>query len=73
METIMDAQQELIIVVKNLIGKVKSLKEENSQLKSQLHIAEQNSAKTANALILTTEQKMQIEALLQETKTILTS
>lgn len=64
MENIVEANEKLVTVVKQLINKVKVLKEENSNLKNQLGTATQS-------LTLTDNEKAEIEKLLVETKEIL--
>lgn len=66
MNDIFEANKTLLETSRNLINKVKELKVENNTLKTQL-------SNSQNATQLTTEQKAEIEQLLQETQTVLNS
>ncbi len=64
MENIFEAQNALLDTTKQLLAKVKQLKNENSELKTQVFAA-------TSSVKLTDEQKTEIEKLLTETKEVL--
>lgn len=64
MDNLIEANEKLINTVKSLIVKIKDLRNENENLKLQLNNSQ-------SAMILTNEQKAEIEKLLVETKEVL--
>ncbi len=64
MDNLIEANEKLINTVKSLITKIKDLRNENENLKIQLNSSQ-------SAMILTNEQKAEIEKLLVETKEVL--
>lgn len=71
MTDVFEAKEELIKTIESLVVKVKSLKDENKGLKKQIDDLNTLNQQSANAVILTEGQKVQIEKLLQETKEVL--
>ncbi len=64
MDNLIEANEKLINTVKSLIAKIKDLRNENENLRMQLNSSQ-------SAMILTDEQKTEIEKLLVETKEVL--
>lgn len=64
MDNLIEANEKLINTVKSLIIKIKDLRNENENLRMQLNSSQ-------SAMILTNEQKAEIEKLLVETKEVL--
>lgn len=64
MNDIFEANKALLELVRNLVAKVKTVKEENITLKSQIENAQSQT-------LLTEDQKTEIEQLLAETKKVL--
>lgn len=64
MDNLIEANEKLINTVKSLIVKIKDLRNENENLGMQLNSSQ-------SAMILTNEQKAEIEKLLVETKEVL--
>lgn len=64
MDNLIEANEKLINTVKSLIAKIKDLRNENENLRMQLNSSQ-------SAMILTDEQKAEIEKLLVETKEVL--
>lgn len=64
MDNLIEANEKLIDTVKSLIAKIKDLRNENENLRMQLNSSQ-------SAMILTNEQKAEIEKLLVETKEVL--
>ncbi len=64
MDNLIEANEKLINTVKSLIVKIKDLRNENENLRMQLNSSQ-------SAMILTNEQKAEIEKLLVETKEVL--
>jgi len=64
MDNLIEANEKLINTIKGLIVKIKDLRNENENLRMQLNSSQ-------SAMILTNEQKAEIEKLLVETKEVL--
>lgn len=64
MDNLIEANEKLIDTVKSLVAKIKDLRNENENLRMQLNSSQ-------SAMILTNEQKAEIEKLLVETKEVL--